>query len=358
MAIAAPDIAVWVITPNGRKVAMRLKKHWPAATLWFSERLHTDNGAAQGRLFKSLSHAVQENFDQYSGHIFIMASGIVVRVIAPCLCHKTVDPAVVVVDDQGRYAVSLVSGHIGGANRLAGQVAEIIAALPVITTATDVNAKPAVDLLASESGLKIENPPAIRAVNMALLTDEKLMVHDPYGWLGRALLKYAVPRPPRPGDWQGSGVYVDDRCENLAESVLVLRPASLYVGIGCNRHTPMEEIAALLRDVLEAHRLAPASIGLIASIDLKADEPGLLALAEDLQVPLKFFSKEALNRIRHVPNPSAMAVKHAGVQSVCEAAAILAARQGMLIVPKHKTRNVTVAIARRHFTSSAAVPAA
>jgi cobalt-precorrin 5A hydrolase len=350
------DIALWVVTPNGRRLARRLREQWPAATLWSSRRLAPEGDAGNGRTFDRLSPAVEENFHQYAGHIFIMATGIVVRAIAVLLRNKTVDPSVVVVDDQGRFAISLVAGHLGGANRLAHRVARILGAVAVITTATDANGKPAVDQLAVEKGLKIENPQAVKAVNMALLMEKKLLVHDPYGMLGRALCAYTVEKPPPPEQWNGPGVYVDDMWTALPESVLLLRPLSLCVGIGCKRHVSEEALEAMLRHVFEQHRLSLKSLGIIASIDVKADEAGLLALSRKLHVPLRFFTKEELNLVSHVPNPSAMAAKHIGVRSVCEAAAILAARRGELIVAKHKTHHATVAVARRRFMSSAPAP--
>ena len=120
--------------------------------------------------FGSLTEMVAASFRRYEGHVFIMATGIVVRTVAGLLVHKTEDPAVVVVDDRGMFAISLLSGHLGGANRLAGEVAAAIGAQPVITTATDMNAVPAIDVLALELGLRIENPNAIKTVNMALLS--------------------------------------------------------------------------------------------------------------------------------------------------------------------------------------------
>jgi len=147
-------------------------------------------------------------------------------------------------------------------------------------------------------------------------------------------------------------VYVDDKLVNLPDSLLILRPHSLAAGIGCNRNTPEVEIRSFIEDVMAAHGLSIHSLRSLASIDVKTDEPGLLAAAKNLGIPLQFYSRQELNQVRHVPNPSHMVAKHVGVQSVCEAAAILAAQKGRLIVPKQKTTNVTVAIARRSFSSS------
>jgi cobalt-precorrin 5A hydrolase len=153
------------------------------------------------------------------------------------------------------------------------------------------------------------------------------------------------------------GILVDDRGRPFSPEVLVLRPPSLVAGIGCNRNAPAEEIGNLLRGVLAAHGLSVLSLAMIASIDLKQDEAGLLSLAETLALPLVFHSRDALNQIRQVPNPSPMAAKHIGVHSVCEAAALLSAGSGTLIVPKQKSANVTVAVARRPSSSSASAPA-
>lgn len=353
-------IAIWAVTPNGVDLAAKLRKQWAGVVIYCSRRLVPTGGALEVqacvKIFDGLIAVVQENFRRFDGHVFIMAAGIVVRAIGPLLRHKAVDPAVVVVDDQGKFAISLLSGHIGGANRLAARTAELLGAMPVITTATDVNGRPAIDVLAVELGLAIENPAAVKGVNMALLAGRPVALWDPWGLVAPVLgadvqaVDLAVVAAFSP---EQPGVYADDRCAPLPEHVLRLRPPSLAAGIGCNRDTAAEEIAALLKAALAEGGVSERSLWKIASIDLKRDEPGLLALARTLGVPLHFYSAESLNQVRHVPNPSAMAAKHVGVHSVCEAAAILAAQQGHLIVAKRKSANATVAIARRASLSSA-----
>jgi len=256
---------------------------------------------------------------------------------------------VVVVADKGTFAISLLSGHLGGANRLAGQVAAAIGAQPVITTATDVNAVPAIDVLAAELGLKIESPQAIKTVNMALLTGAAVEVHDPFG-----LLSNRIPnaRAVGPGGPLIARVFVDDRLLDAPPGALILRPPSLVAGIGCNRGTAADEIRGLLLATLREAGLSRSSLRGLASIDLKADEAGLIGLAQELGLPIEFFGREEINRVGGaVQTPSAMVEKHIGVKSVCEATAILATRGGELVVPKRTTRNATVAIARVSFTS-------
>jgi cobalt-precorrin 5A hydrolase len=340
------EIAVWAITPNGAALASKIAAGIPKAEVYVAQKIA---GPTEVRRFDSLAQAVAECFQRYTGHVFIMATGIVVRTVAPLMIHKTRDPAVVVVDDRGQFAISLLSGHLGGANTLAKQVALAIDAQPVITTATDVNAVPAIDVLAQEAGMAIENPQAIKTVNMALLTGAAVEVHDPFG-----LVSNRIPnaRAIGPGGPLVARVFVDDRLLDAPAGALVLRPPSLVAGIGCNRGTAADEIRGLLLATLREAGLCRTSLRGLASIDLKADEPGLIALAQELGLPLEFFGREEINRVGGVvPTPSAMVEKHIGVKSVCEATAILATRGGELVVPKRTTHNATVAIARVNFTS-------
>lgn len=353
-------LAVWAVTPNGVKLTERLADSLPDADIYVSRNIAERN--TSHILFERLSATLEEKFGQYTGHIFIMATGIVVRVLAPLIQSKSMDPAVVVVDDLGKNAISLLSGHIGGANELTLKIARIIGANPVITTATDINEVPAIDVLAMENGLFIENPAAIKSVNMALLKKETIGVHDPLNFLAQKLLKlesadfknfmYDIKNSLQQTVTNNTFIYVDDAISDLPSRVLILRPPSLVAGIGCNRGTDKEEISAHLTEVIESHRLASTSLTCLASIDLKNDETGLIAAAESLDLPLVFFKREELNQVKGIKNPSPVVEKHVGVKSVCEAAAILASGDGTLIVPKQSTQNVTVAIARINFLSS------
>lgn len=343
-------LAIWAVTPNGAALAAKLAKSLPDADLFLSANLETpDNVPAF--TFTRLSDALSDTCRSYSGHIFIMSAGIVVRLIAPHIRHKTADPAVVVMDEAGYHAVSLLSGHIGGANALAKKVAEIIGADPVITTATDINNVPAIDVAAKEKNLFIENPDAIKNVSMALLVGKQAALHDPFGRIGHEMNEwFCRTDKAQMANSSGPGVFIDDIQIELPPHVLILRPRSLVAGMGCNRNTGTEEMKSLLYEVLEKFALSRSSLNSIATIDAKKDEPGLTALAEDLELPLIFFDKQALNQVKDIQTPSEMVEKHMGVKSVCEAAAILASKNGTLIVPKHSTRNVTVAIARMSFT--------
>jgi len=364
------QIAIWALTPDGARLALKIAAKLPGSVLFFSERLA--DAHSNVIRFSRLKDAVAEHFWNYPAHIFIMSTGIAVRMIAPLIEHKTQDPAVLAADEKGLHVISLLSGHLGGANALTLKVAKLIRADPVITTATDLQGVPAIDLLAQKKNLIIENPDAIKHVSMALLTGEPIVIHDPYRILHHDLTDVLNIQHPTSNIQhrmsktedrtsnieQPSGVFVDDICQTLTEKILVLRPASLVAGIGCNRNTSADEMRMLLSDVLARFKLSKRSLKCLASIDLKADEKGLLALAEELYLPLKFFNREALNSVKTIENPSAVVEKYVGVKSVCEAAAILGANQGQLIAPKQNTPNVTVAIARIPFISSESAPEA
>jgi len=355
---AGRPIALWALTPDGAGLALKIASKLPGSDLFFSERL--DNAPSGIVRFTRLKDAVAEHFCAYPAHLFIMSTGIVVRMIAPLIEHKTHDPAVLVADQKGLHVISLLSGHLGGANALTLRVAKLIRADPVITTATDIQGVSAIDLIAKDKGLVIENPGAIKYVNMALITGESIMLHDPYRILADDLMNIEPMNIEHRTQniEQPCGVFADDICQTLSKKILVLRPASLVAGVGCNRNTSADEMRILLAKVLARFNLSELSLKYLASIDLKADEKGLLMLAEELNLPLKFFNREALNSVKTIENPSAVVEKHVGVKSVCEAAAILGANQGQLVVPKQNTPNVTVAIARIPFISSESAPAA
>ena len=345
---ATPSHALWALTAGGAELAIRTADLLQDADIFLLRSVAVESNAFRIRYFDRLADAVSLGFHRYKGHVFFMAAGIVVRMIAPHLSGKTVDPAVVVVDDRARHAISLLSGHIGGANDLARRVAASLGAAAVITTASDVNRLPAIDVMALERGLVIENPEAIKFVQRTLLDHRPVPLYDPGGWLAEATGRsfFASTGDPSGFDGAPAGVFVDDIRVDLPPRVLVLRPGSLIAGVGCNRGTEAQEIRSLLASVFEKFGLSLSSLRSLATVSLKKDEPGLLQAAESLGIPIRFFDKDELNRVPDIPTPSPMAAKHIGVKSVCEAAAILASERGRLIVTKHTSPNATLAVAR------------
>jgi cobalt-precorrin 5A hydrolase len=357
-------IAVWVLTPNGKQMGEILCRHLKQARLFISSRLapplsrellsgpdrsdpnpETDFGpglkGTAVQIFHRLSGTVKNQFHRFDCHVFVCSTGIAVRIIAPLLVSKLTDPAVVVVDDRGCHAVSLVSGHIGHANQYTRHIAHLLGATPVITTATDVNHLPAIDLVADTQNLFIETPGTIKTINMAFLENKKIGLHDPLNLI----------RPMIPGLWTEEApsghprVFCDWRTAPVSRETLVLRPRVLAVGIGCNRHTRRETILEFYTTALADAGISPHSVCTLATSDIKTDEPGILALAKSLNLPVRFYDKHRLLSVKTIQNPSKMVQKHIGVDSVCEAAAILASHNGTLILPKQKTPDVTLAVA-------------
>ncbi|MFE7353934.1 precorrin-3B C(17)-methyltransferase [Streptomyces sp. NPDC057543] len=283
--------------------------------------------------------AVQRAFAECEQLVCFLATGAVVRLLAPLLSDKSADPGVVCVDEAGRHAVALLGGHGGGANALAEAVGEVLDAAPVVTTATDATGVPGLDML----GLPVEGD--VAGVSRAMLDGAPVE-------LRADAVRPLPPLPPNvfPGAEGPAVLHVTDRIVEPGSLAAVLRPASLAVGVGASRGAPVEEVVGLIRDTLEEAGLSPLSIAELVTVDAKADEPGIVAAAARFGVPLRTCAAEELARIE-VPNPSGAPLAAVGTPSVAEAAALAAG--GELLVPKRKSAPqgraamVTCAVVRR-----------
>jgi len=338
-------IAIYALTPQGARLGRYIADRL-GGDLFIPARLVVSHEAIP---FDGLSEAVTENFSLFSQHIFIAAAGIAIRTIAPHLKSKDRDPAVVILDQKGRYAISLLSGHLGGANDLAREVARLTGGEAVITTATDTAGVPAIDVLAKEKNLSIANLEAVKSINMALLAGEPVQVFDPENRLGfrnQENAGFDIGRIENEDQWISGqpGVWVTWRTKEPELRQLVLHPLCLIVGIGCNKGTDSKEILELIKETSRQEKIELKSLKCLTTIEAKKDEQGLLEAARELDVPLIFFGRSELEPIE-VPHPSNMVKKYMGVSSVCEATALLKSRRGKLLVPKTKSRNVTLAVA-------------
>jgi len=339
-------VKVLALTPAGSRLARRLCQSLEGVECW----LPASRAAPGVQTFDSLAAVFAEAFARGHHLVCIMAAGIVVRGIAPYLRSKETDPAVVVVDEEGRFAVSLLCGHLGGANELARRVAAALGGMPVITTATDVQGLPALEVVAAQAGLVIENLSGVKEVSMALLSGRSVRLVDPEGFLLPFLedkqglfhrednLEACLASPA------GPAVYVGILERPWPSGWLRLRPRTLIAGVGCHRGTTAEEILDFLRENFQQAGLSLLSLKALATVAVKKDEPGLQEAARRLKVELLWFAAEELEQVS-VPHPSGSVARHVGAKSVCEAAALKAA-QGDLLVPKRKGVNVTVAVAR------------
>lgn len=334
------------LTPRGAPLARRLAATLPGAACW----LPAGVGDAEGcQTFGRFAEVAAQAFAAGENLVCIMAAGIVVRTIAPLLTGKDQDPAVVVLDENGQFAVSLLSGHLGGANQLARTVAALLGSQPVITTATDVAGLPALDALGPELGLEVENLTAVRAVSRALLAGQKVALVDPEGRLAEVVAAHPGCFAPE-NDLEaalarsGPGIYVGCREQSWPPEWLRLRPKVLVVGLGCHRGTGSQEILAFLAHLFQRERLSLACLKALVTVAARKDEPGLQEAARRLGVELLWFTPAELAKM-DAPNPSPHPAKALGTPSVAEAAALKAAG-GRLIVPKQKTANLTLAVAR------------
>ncbi|MDZ4185927.1 MAG: cobalamin biosynthesis protein [Desulfuromonadales bacterium] len=345
-------LAICAITAGGAALARRLGTLLPEAEVWLPEKLRSDDQCRYSAA--GMAKLLPQLFARGHSLICIMATGIVVRSLAPLLRSKASDPAVVVLDEAGHFAISLLSGHLGGANALTRQVATLLGATPVITTATDVNNLCAWDEAARFANLAVEPLERIRTLNNLLLQGEKIALVDHHRLIAAHFATTTgvtmAANFSAAGQTGAAGrVFVTERLiPELAaqEDLLLLRPRRLVLGIGCNRHTSKEEIDQAVENVLKKVWLARLAVGRIATIVEKGDETGLLAFAEELRLPLITYSREELNRVRCPSPPSAHALAAVGAHGVCEPAALLAAEGGPLLIPKQKCGQVTVAVAR------------
>ena len=278
-----------------------------------------------------LAETVRRRWDEVDGFVLLAATGVAVRVIAPLLSDKKRDPAVVCVDEAGRFAVGLCGGHAGGANALTTQVAELLGATPVVTTATDATATPSLDQLPD-----LVATGDVAGVTTALLDGRRPVLENPSAW----------PLPPWLADLAGPGperIVVADRVTAPPPGVVVLHPPSLVVGVGTSTAAPPDEVRELVDSALADAGLAWPSVVEVATIDRRAEEPAIVGLDR----PVRTFSPAALAAVP-VPSPSRVVAAAVGTPSVAEAAALLAAGpEGELVVTKRATAHATVAVARR-----------
>lgn len=271
--------------------------------------------------------------------IYIGAVGIAVRAIAPHCCSKAADPAVVVLDECGRFAVPLLSGHLGGANALARRLAAVCGAVPVITTATDLHGLFAVDEWAKRQSCVVAEPERIKQVSGALLAGK--CVHFTTDW--------PIQGTPPAGVLTAAGGSADFALTlTPAGQALHIVPRIAVLGIGCRRGTTAEHLEAAFAAFCSESGLTPQGVAAAASIDLKRDEPGLAAFCRDHGWSMDFYTAAQLRAVPGSFTASGFVTSVTGVDNVCERAAVLASG-GKLLLPKWARDGVTFAAALRPF---------
>ncbi len=282
-------------------------------------------------------------FETYDAIVFVGAIGIAVREIAPFVKSKDVDPAVISVDEKGRFSVPVLAGHIGGANALAVRIAGTTGALPVVTTATDINGKIAIDSFAVNNNLTIVSLKAAKSVAARILAG------DPVGLVCEVPIRgEAPPELNGPAD-SPTGVYIGVGGKKPFADTLQLVPRDLVLGIGCRRGTPQADIEDMVAKALKEAGVCMERVRAAASIDLKKDEQGLLTFASDHRIPITFYTSEELNALEGEFSKSNFVQSVTAVDCVCERSAVKVSRNGRIILRKFAGNGVTVAIAAEDF---------
>ena len=297
----------------------------------------------------SVSDWAGERMRRRRAMLFIGACGIAVRSIAPHLKDKLSDSPVLVMDELGKYVIPVLSGHIGGANRLALLLAERMGAEPIITTATDLNGSFAVDLFARENGLRIMDRRKIAEISSKVLSGQKITM---------AIEEKRLEPGSRPPEevrlvYRPPEGHVDVEVSSGRERVdasLSLRPREYVIGMGCRKGKPAEDIDAFIREKLEEAGICAGQVAALASIDLKRQEQGFLSWCEKEGLPFLTCSAEALQKVEGSFHGSDFVKERTGVDNVCERAALCACGPGgKLIVKKCARDGMTIAIAKREW---------
>jgi cobalt-precorrin 5A hydrolase len=366
---ARKPFAIYAITRHGVAIADRLAAALPDADRFVSDKLR--DKAREGALSLPLPMGplLADTFAAYDCHVFIISVGAVVRMVAPLLRNKKVDPAVICVDDAAQFAICVLSGHVGRGNAFTFRVASALSAQPVVTTASDVIGTLTVDILGRDLGWTLDDLDrnVTRGAAAVVNAEPVLLVQEtgePSFWPEDKPLpegvRYATSLDGVDPKAYGILLIVTDREIREAhpahwENAVIYRPKSLCLGVGCDRGASIEMVERGVMTTLARHGLSPKAVREIATIDKKHDEIAILALAERHGWPLRIFTAEALDAAPGIENPSATVERHVGTRGVAEPAALLAAGACRLLVPKQiyteegAGRSMTLAVARAPF---------
>ncbi len=345
-------VSVLAITKNGINIGERLKELFPNWDIFVPSKLSNENKSITW-YSEPTSDKIIELFKNSNALICLFSLGAVIRLIAPYLKDKKTDPAVIVIDDKTNFVISVLSGHIGGANELTQEISEKLNALPVITTAADVNKTIAVDLVGREFGWKIDDETTVTKISAHMVNAEPIGVFQQTGnkkWykkLPKNVTIYNSLEELKKSNSKAHLIISDTIIENgLAQESVIYRPQSLVIGIGLHWDTTKDTIKDGIEHCLKKFNLSSKCIAKLVSIKKPEDVQGLIDLGKEMQIPVEYVNREELAEII-TPNPSSTVKAFEGTASVSEAAAIKISN-GKLIVEKQKfPPNLTIAIARR-----------
>lgn len=335
------NLFLMFFTANGEKLANRLAK-----------QLYNDRQfVLHYKRVKRLGDYIGSIFRKNHILVFIGAAGIAVRAVAPLLQNKMKDPAVIVIDETGRYVIPLLSGHVGRANYFAEKIATLIDAVPVLTTATDVNGVFAVDTFAVEKRYVIVNPNMIKEISSQILQGRNVGLTSELKIIGQPPKHVIVKNKGR------VGIYIGMKLDYKPfTQTLHLLPKCFHVGIGTVRNISFQKLNVFFQKTLKEQKIAVEWIGSLSSIDLKKNERAILKLANYYNIPFHTYSAEELRQLEDRFSHSEFVHSVTGVGNVCESSAYLASKQGQIIMGKTANTGITLAIAKEnwniHFDNS------
>lgn len=330
------NLSVISLTDNGRQISQKVAENLPLHNICrYCFHKHADKDS---EMFNSLSELAEGLFANSDAIVFVCACGIAVRTAAPYIQSKLSDPAVIVIDDCGKFVIPILSGHIGGANALAKQLADILEAQAVITTATDIGGLFSPDSFAAANDLMIFDYNMAKKIAAAVLDGETIGLVSEYKCIN-------VPMNIVWGHGQKYGIYIGESNDvKPFPMTLPLVPRNIVIGIGCKKGTSSETIAEAVRDALKNADVPIERVCCAASIDLKSNEKGLLDFADEYNISLRFFSADELMEIDGDFLSSDFVKKVTGADNVCERSAVKSSG-GTIVVPKYVHSGVTVAAA-------------
>jgi cobalt-precorrin 5A hydrolase len=337
--------AIITLTKGGMELGLKLLNEYEDSILYINKRFNADNERVK-KINNGIGELVTSIFDKYKCLVFIMATGIVVRAIAPHIQSKDKDPAVIVMDEKGKNVISLLSGHLGGANDITIDIAEKLNSNPVITTASDVNNTLAVDTLAVKLGCRFENLTDATKVTSHIVNGEKVGILSKYNHSIKLPHNLTILKGIE--DFKGFkgiiNITNEKKMTKFKVDTVVLRPRNIIIGIGCRRDKPEEEIITAIIDALDRVNKSPLSIKHIATIDVKRSEKGIIDAANYYGVPLRIIDSEKVKGVEKSFETSNFVRNSIGVGAVAEPVAILSSDKGSLILKKTKYNGITIAI--------------
>lgn len=361
-------VSIISFTENGIRLSMKLAQVWKEAEITLYTKCKSCGAYETFHDFNSIDHTnieekvpihyMTKSVGVWAGEqmkvrqvlIFIGACGIAVRAIAPYLTDKLHDSPVLVMDEQGVHIIPILSGHIGGANEIARQIAEKIGATPVITTATDLNDRFAVDLFAKKNGLFIVNKEGIAKVSSKVLAGETVTISIETGHDAKERrLPLGIQRIPYPPTQPVDILVTSENA--IFDASIYLRPREYVIGMGCRSGKEAAQIEALIIQSMEALGISVHQILALASIDVKAKESGFLAWSRKENLPFVTYNAKQLQEVTGSFHTSNFVQEQVGVDNVCERAALKACgNSGTLVYEKHAQDGMTIAIARREWS--------